>query len=169
MEKRRFKIIVLVLIEQLIKVFINANYLESNIPIIKPLVYFSPMFNRDYSWINGLFNLGINKAIHIVLVVVTIVFLYLFYRYLRDSLSVDIEIGYILMMSGAVCSLIDKVFWDGSLDYIYLRGLFTFDLKDAYMSLAVVLALYGLIFNRDLDRELDEISFKGFMDHIRKK
>ncbi len=47
----------------------------------------------------------------------------------------------ISFMSGGLCSLIDKVFWDGSLDYILLRGFFVFDLKDCYINIFTITAI----------------------------
>ena len=141
---------ILVLVEQIIKLIINHNFLDLDVAIIPGLVYFSPLFNRDYSWINNLFDLGIGKIFHIIMVVLILVLLYLFYNYAfnKKLKSKAFYLSYLFIMSGAICSLIDKVFWDGSLDYIYLKGLFTFDLKDAYISMFVVIVIYMVFFDK---------------------
>ena len=141
---------ILVLVEQIIKLIINHNFLDLDVAIIPGLVYFSPLFNRDYSWINNLFDLGIGKIFHIIMVVLILVILYLFYNYAfnKKLKSKAFYLSYLFIMSGAICSLIDKVFWDGSLDYIYLKGLFTFDLKDAYISMFVVIVIYMVFFDK---------------------
>ena len=45
-------------------------------------------------------------------------------------------------MAGSICSLIDKLFWGGSLDFIQIPLFFTFDLKDCYLSLAVLIFVF---------------------------
>ena len=47
----------------------------------------------------------------------------------------------------------------GSLDYIQLRGLFTFDLKDVYLTVFEVAVLAMLILNYRNIRSLDEKQF----------
>ena len=69
------------------------------------------------------------------------------------------EFIFIFVLSGIICSLIDKIFWDGSLDYIQLRGLFTFDLKDVYLTVFEVAVLAMLILNYRNIRSLDEKQF----------
>ena len=61
-------ILVLILLEQGIKLFIFHYHFDTNVPILSPLLYFSPMFNRDYSWFNSMFQLGLGKWFHIVIV-----------------------------------------------------------------------------------------------------
>jgi signal peptidase II len=51
----------------------------------------------------------------------------------------------IFTLSGASCSLIDVVFWGGSIDYIQLFNWFIFDLKDVYLSLGSVCVFLYLI------------------------
>ena len=42
-------------------------------------------------------------------------------------------------ISGCLCSLIDKLFWGGSLDFLQIPTLFIFDLKDCYLTVAEVI------------------------------
>lgn len=159
---------ILIAIEQIIKVIINSKYLETEATIIPNMVYFSPLFNRDYSWINNLFELGIGKLFHIIMVIVILIVIYLFYNYsFNNGLNSKwFYISYILIMSGAICSLIDKVFWDGSLDYIYLKGLFTFDLKDAYISGFVAIIIIMTIFDKKFLKFIEENDFlKGMKEY----
>lgn len=149
---------ILVIIEQVIKIIINSKYLDADIEIIPNLVYFNPLFNRDYSWINNLFDLGIGKLFHIIMVIFVLIIIYMFYNYSFNN-GLDSKMfyySYLLIMSGAICSLIDKVFWDGSLDYIYLKNLFTFDLKDAYISAFVAIILLMTIFDKNFTKFIEE-------------
>lgn len=155
-KKVSFSIILLVTLEQLIKLIINSKLLGSNIEIVPSLLYFKPMFNRDYSWINSLFDLGIGRIFHLFLVLFILGLIYLTYKHIIAIVSSNkyLDLSYIFIMSGALCSFIDKLFWDGSLDYIYLKGFFTFDLKDIYISLYIALTLYLLFFKAE---ELEKI------------
>lgn len=172
--KRRLWIAVLILtvIEQGIKLVINQNYLEANTRIIPPWIYFKPMFNRDYSWFNSMLQLNVGKGIHIVGVIGILILIYLIFKFL-DSRNIEgkaIDTMFAFVIAGAICSLIDKVFWDGSLDYILLKGFFTFDLKDVYINVFNGLLLLMLITDYKGLRKVDENEvFKEFGRFIRKK
>lgn len=106
-----------------------------------------PVLNDNYSWINSIFQFGWSKAFHIVLVLVVVLFVYSVLKYL-ESKNINekiINIIKVFFFSGAICSLIDKIFWNGSLDYILLKGFFVFDLKDCYLTISegiiVILAI----------------------------
>ena len=132
-------VILLTTLEQGLKVVINNYSLLVTTPILRPWLYFSPMFNRDYSWINSMLKLNLGRWFHIILVAGLLIFVYLFYRFIQYSLKTDrlINTTFAFLFAGAICSLIDKVFWNGSLDYIQVRGMFTFDLKDAYINVFI--------------------------------
>lgn len=150
-------VLVLVAIEQVIKVVINNNFLDKRFPILPPLLYFEPIFNRHYSWLNSMLQLGIGKWIHISVVVIMSTSIYLFYKYLTKQFGTNkiIDIMYVFIFSGAICSLVDKFFWNGSLDYILVNGFFTFDLKDIYISIFIGLLILSFLFkNKVLNQNL---------------
>ncbi len=151
-----FAATLLILLEQGIKLVVNRN-LDAFFPIVPPVLYFKPMFNRDYSWINSMFQLGVGKWVHIALVIGMLVFILLVYLYaLKRADSKYINVMFAFVIAGAVCSLIDKLFWGGSLDYIMLSGFFTFDLKDVYINVFIGLFIAGLIFkNKAIKQILD--------------
>jgi signal peptidase II len=66
---------------------------------------------------------------------------------------------FIFLFSGSLCSLIDKIVWGGSLDYILLEGFFTFDLKDVYLTIFEILIIACIIFNYKGLRKFDEKKF----------
>lgn len=107
------------------------------------MVYFMPTLNKNYSWINSLFQLGLGRMFHVVSVVVILIFVYTALKYLENKVGNYswVKTMKISFMSGGLCSLIDKVFWDGSLDYILLRGFFVFDLKDCYINIFTIIAI----------------------------
>ena len=163
---------IFIIIEQVIKIIINSNYLNSSEPIIEPFLYFQPMFNRDYSWINSLFQFGASKLLHIILVSVIIILVILVYKYLsyKKLNSKIVSIAFSFLLAGGSCSLIDKIFWNGSLDYIYLNGYFTFDLKDAYINIFIGLVLLIFIIDHQGFRTKDDDNFiKDFIAYYIKK
>lgn len=75
----------------------------------------------------------------------------------------SVNILYIFGMAGAFCSLIDKIFWGGSLDFLQIGQLFICDLKDCYLT---VTECYILVIGI---RHEKEISFKEYIDYFLKK
>lgn len=148
---------VFVVVEQGIKLVINQKYLDANFPIWTPWLYFDPLFNRDYSWVNSMLQLGVGKWVHIVMVIAVLVFIYLFFLYFTKKFKITSLIGitFSLFFAGAICSLIDKLFWDGSLDYVLVKGFFTFDLKDAYLNIAIALILFMFALDHQGLRTMD--------------
>jgi len=165
-------VFVLIIVEQVIKIIINNNFLSKRFPILPSLLYFEPRFNRDYSWLNSMFQLGVSKWIHISIVVIMIIIVYLFYQYLNKQLGINkiINILFAFIFSGASCSLIDKVFWDGSLDYILVSGFFTFDLKDVYLNIFIGLLILSLLLDNKILKQInDKNILKDFTKYILQK
>ncbi|HHY83294.1 MAG TPA: signal peptidase II [Clostridiales bacterium] len=161
-------VIILVAIEQIIKVIINNNFLSKKFSIIPPFLYFEPMFNKDYSWINSMLQLGIGKWVHIIIVSAMTILIFLFYLYISKRFgSVKlIDTMFAFLLSGAICSLIDKIFWNGSLDYILLKGFFTFDLKDVYINVFIVLVILSIILNNKVIKQIDDRVFIDFIKYV---
>lgn len=170
-KKTGIAVLILVTIEQAIKIVINNNFLDKKFPILPPLLYFKPMFNRDYSWFNSMLQLGISKWIHISIVVIMSILIYLFYKYLNKQFGPNktINIMYAFIFSGAMCSLIDKIFWNGSLDYILVNGFFTFDLKDVYINIFMGLLILALLFKNKVLNQIDDDIVKDFTKYILRK
>lgn len=148
----------LIALEQGIKLVINRFFLYASVPIVAPILYFEPMFNRHYSWFNSMLRIGGSKWLHIMVVGFLIVLLFLFYRYVRKHTRprMIVNVMFAFLFAGAVCSFVDKVFWDGSLDYIRLTGFFTFDLKDIYINVFNGLLIYVILFRSgDMKRFTD--------------
>jgi signal peptidase II len=59
-----------------------------------------------------------------------------------------IEYSFTFILAGAVCSVIDKIFWGGSLDFIGLFSWFIFDTKDLFITIGVtIFAVYTLAYS----------------------
>lgn len=144
----RITITLLVIIDQIIKLIVKEYY-GIKIPIMEDILYFMPTQNTDYSWVNSLFELGLGRVFHIILVEIVLIFGYYVFKYLQYKIDEHLWINIlkIFFMSGAICSLIDKIFWNGSLDYVLLDGLFIFDLKDCYLYVFTVIISILLLKN----------------------
>jgi signal peptidase II len=165
-------VFILILIEQGIKIIINSRYFNKTFPILPPLLYFEPMFNRHYSWVNSMLRLGVSKGLHIAIVVILSIFLYLFYGYINKRLGTNkiINVMFAFIFSGALCSLADKVFWNGSLDYVLVKGFFTFDLKDVYIDIFCGLMILLLLSKNKILKQLDDKDvYKDFIKYIFRK
>lgn len=134
-------VFICILADQAIKIIISGWFYNHRINLIGEFVLFSPIYNTKLSWINSWLNIGVGFIPHIILNVLIIVILIFIYGYCSSKYRMNgiVTITYILVLSGAFCSLTDKIFWPGSLDYICLKGFFTFDLKDAYITAGLVL------------------------------
>lgn len=145
---RYLLIAVMIIVEQGIKLLVR-NYQGAEVSLVGDFVYFRPTHNTYYSWFNSMLGFENTRVFHIVLTVVILVLAILIFRYAykRKGNLLEINLLELFLMAGIVCSLLDRVFWGGSLDYIGLRGLFVFDLKDVYLSTFQVLAVYLVIKN----------------------
>jgi len=158
--------IALCAIDQIIKIVIYRHFLEVKFDIIPPLFYFSPKFNHDYTWINNLFGLGIGFWAHIVFfcfaVVPIMVVAFDLFKTTSNNAKI-INIAFIFAFAAALSALIGTIFWDGCLDYIYLKPLFVFDLKDLYLNVFVILLLLYSITNKKSYKEMD----KDMINHLK--
>lgn len=157
---------ILVLADQCIKLYIKNNLFHARINLLGDFVQLEPMINTKYSWVNSMLDLGINKAFHIIMVILAIFIIFVVFKFVTTMYLNNKIINslFILLISGAICSLSDKLFWGGSLDYIKLKGLFTFDLKDVYVSAFEVLIVCLLIINY---KSLKEISNRKLLSDFR--
>ncbi|KNY28300.1 signal peptidase II [Pseudobacteroides cellulosolvens] len=165
-------VFLLIAIEQTIKIIIYNNFFDKRFAILPPILYFEPMFNRHYSWFNSMLKLNAGKGLHIAVVVILSILVIVFYRFLTKRIgSIKIvNIMFAFLFSGAMCSLIDKVFWDGSLDYIMLKGFFTFDLKDLYIDVFIGLMILLLFTKNEQLKQIDEkVLLKDFLDCLLNK
>ena len=170
-KKTYMAVLILITIEQVIKIVINNNFLDKRFPLLPPFLYFDPMFNRDYSWFNSMLQLGFGKWIHIIIVAIMSIIIFLFYQYLNKQIGTNkmINIMYAFIFSGAMCSLIDKTFWNGSLDYILVKGFFTFDLKDVYINIFIGLLILSLLLKNKVLDQIDDNIVKDFTKYILRK
>lgn len=158
MKIRRMILLIVLLIstDQIIKIVINAYFFDAHFAIIPSLLEFTPIFNPKHSYINALlyenFNVDLGLWIHVVSFLIIQAIILLLYDLLRSKLHNNTKIldfAIVFQLSAMICALIGNLIWEkGTLDYIYLKPLFVFDLKDLYNSCFMVLFPLTLLMYR---------------------
>lgn len=149
-------ILILIFIDQTVKILINIYFGNIHFEIIPSLIEFKPTFNARHSWVNNLLddNFGINVGLipHVTLYILIGIFIPMFFSYFRNNIPADkklIDIALVFIMAAVICALIGNIIWqNGTLDYIYLKPLFVFDLKDLYGNLGIITFLIYVFKNR---------------------
>lgn len=162
-------ILILILIDQFVKLIIYNLLSDVRFELIPNLIEFKPTFNTKHSWVNSLLNksFGINVGLifHVILYVFLGISLPMYFSFLREKIAMDnklIDIATIFMTSAIVCALLGNIVWTkGTLDYIYLKSLFVFDLKDVFVDIGVVFFLVYAFKNRvALDKSVKKTKIK---------
>lgn len=162
-------ILLLILIDQLVKLIIYNVLSDVHFELIPNLIEFKPTYNAKHSWVNSLLNknFGINVGLyfHRLLYLFLGIALPMYFSFLREKIALDnklIDIATIYMTSAIVCALLGNIVWTkGTLDYIYLKPWFVFDLKDVFVDIGVVFFLVYAFKNRkELDKSIKETKLK---------
>ena len=143
-------IIILTIIDQVIKIIINKYYMDYQCVFIRSLLSFFPVINRKYFFVNTLLNTKIGFVVITCILILGLIFLLIIYKFLKERIIKPffVDCGVILCTSGIICAIITVLFWDGTLDYIYLLPVnIIFDLKDIYLKGWCILLL-GLFINK---------------------
>ena len=160
--------IALFILDQVIKVVINQYFLDVRFDIIPPLFYFKPTFNHNYSYVNSLFKLGMGFWTHIIIfsfVVIITVFVYDLMKTISGNNKL-LNVAFIFGFAGLLSGYIGTIVWNGCLDYIYLKPLFVFDLKDLYIDTFLVLFFLYLHKNR---KYLSTFKTKDIIHHFKNR
>ena len=155
------------LIDQLIKLIIKLFFFSDTKVIIKNLLAFNPIINTDGSWLNARFNFNVSFPLLIFVNIVALLIFLEVYRYLihNGHKSFWIDMAFIFITVGALCSLIDKIFYGGSLDFIGISDLFIADIKDIYINLGLLFFIMSTYKSEWLD---DSTSFKDDLSTLKK-
>jgi signal peptidase II len=132
--------VALIALDQAIKLVVSAALpAETAVAIIPGYYYLGWVKNEFGSWVTSM--LGIRAPLPILSALNAAVLIYAaaYYRYYAKKFGRDLwtDFAAVLMGAGCACSLIDKLAWGGSVDYIGLNGLFVTDLKDIFLSLSI--------------------------------
>jgi len=152
-----FYICLLIVIDQAIKIVIYSFFMEVRIEIIPSLFEFFPYFNDKHSYVNSLlfkyFNINLGFMLHLGLYLF-ILFLLLPSLWLTFRTTIHenkklLDVAFSVGIAATICSITGNLIWQkGTLDYIYLKPLFVFDLKDLYVNCFLILFLVYAFKNR---------------------
>lgn len=167
--KKVFSIfVILMIIDQGIKIVIKSFFFHNYFEIIPNFLSFNPIINTEGSWLNARFGAGVSFQFLIILNILALILFLEIYRYSIHKGKKDFwsDLCFLFISSGALCSLIDKIFYGGSLDFIGISDLFIADVKDIYINIGIlffIMALYKSGYLKD-----DEYtSYKDDMKNIK--
>lgn len=146
--------LLLVLIDQTIKIVISNVFMQYNFDIIPKVLRFNPNLNTHLSYAGNFIDILSSPFVAILLNILALfLFLsgYMLYLTKRPYTSFSVKMIMICGIAGSLCSLSDKLFWAGSLDYLQIPSLFIFDLKDCYLTVAeVMFVVIGILHSREI-------------------
>jgi hypothetical protein len=115
------------------------------------------------------FHIDIGLYAHIILFLIIEVVVLIFYGYFRNNNLKNkklLDFAFIFQSAGIIYAFIGNLIWKkGTLDYIYLKSLFVFDLKDLYMNCCFVVLF--LMFALRNDTEIRKMKVKDIVLHIK--
>lgn len=157
-------ILLLIAIDQAVKLIIYTWFMDVRFDIISPLFYFEPFFNDKHSYVNNLlynyFNINIGFWPHIVIFLLAqyiVLAIYCSFRSITTKTTL-LDTALIFEVAAMVCALLGNICWkEGTLDFIYLKPLYIFDLKDIYINTFVCLLL---IYSYRYRHEISKITAK---------
>lgn len=163
------------IIDQGIKLIIGSFFFYDRFDIIPDLLSFHPIINTEGSWLNARFDFGLGFTFLIIVNAIALFFFTEVYRYYihKGKKSFWSDMTFIFIVCGALCSLIDKIFYGGSLDFIGISDLFIADIKDIYINLGIFFfameVYHSGYLSEDEDTTLkdDWTSFKKFLVFIK--
>jgi len=149
--------IILMILDQGIKLIIKLNYFHSYFEVIPNFLSFNPIINTQGSWLNARFNFNISFPLLILINGISLILFIEIYRYIKFKTGKNfwIDMCFLFIFSGALCSFIDKAFYGGSLDFIGISDLFIADLKDIYINLGLLFFIMSCYKNGFFSEEED--------------
>ncbi|MEG2511480.1 signal peptidase II [Clostridium sp.] len=161
--------LILMLLDQGIKLIIKLFFFKDYADIFNGFLSFNPIINTDGSWLNARFGAAVSFPALILLNVFALILFVELYRYSRFKGHKDIfgDLSFLFIICGALCSLIDKVFYGGSLDFIGISTLFVADIKDIYINLGILFLIVCLYDNGFFSTE-EDTTLKEDLQSIKK-
>jgi len=165
-------ILLLIITDQAVKIIINIYFINCQFEIIPSLFEFKPYFNDKHSWFNHFthknFNINTGLWFHIILFLFVEIIMLALYDYFRNHISKNrklLDTAFIFQISCWGGAIIGNLVWEkGTLDYIYLKPLFIFDLKDLYHNCFVVLII--IYIHKNIS-QVKKVKIKEIVEHIK--
>ena len=165
---------ILMLLDQGIKLIIKMKFFYKYFEIIPNFLSFNPIINTQGSWLNARFNFNISFSLLILINSISLILFVEIYRYIKfkNGKSFWVDMCFLFIFTGALCSFIDKVFYGGSLDFIGISNLFIADPKDIYINLGLlffIMSCYksGFFSEEDTSLKDDMKAIKNFLKFIK--
>lgn len=147
-------IVLLVLIDQGVKLIVYTSFIDTNFEIIPKVLDFKPTFNSKYSFVNDSVykNTGMDAGLlfHIILFAIIWLVQFVGYKFFKsiDPHNKTIDVSIAFFTSAVICAYLGMLVWEkGILDFLYIKFYFNFvfDLKDVYSNCFVILFLISAV------------------------
>ena len=127
-------LLIMIFIDVFVKIIIDNFFMEDKLFINDKLGFLPYLNTEQLSIFNNELELGVSLNFLIVINLIGGIALVFVRNMLKreKEWNTVLDIATLMIFAGVVCSLVDKIFWKGSLDYILFFSKIV-DLKDIYM------------------------------------
>lgn len=158
-------IFALFLVDQFSKIIVATVFKKNNLTslsVIKNYFSITPYINDQGSFIASRFDINAPFILFTILNCLILVLIFFVYRFKLQKKQINSieQLTFIFLFSGGLCSLIDKLFWGGSLDFLQIHNLFIADIKDIFITFGL-----GSFVLCNLTSD-DQIDLKEFFNFI---
>lgn len=134
--------IIIFLLDRIFKILIfHILPIGISFPIVKDVFHITPVFNKGIAF--GLFT-GLNNYV-LISIALTVLLCVLYILIFFKIHSIMMSCGLVLIASGALCNVIDRVFYGSVLDFIDLRIWPVFNIADSAITIGAFLILFYLV------------------------
>lgn len=134
-----FVIFLLVVFDQLIKIIIY-KFDINNIYVIGDLLSVTQRKNSHQMGILNHFDVNLQNNIIVLIKIVALIITLILWKisatkFIKDKINPNK--CFILLISSALCTILDSLIWGYTLDYVLFKNVFCYDLKDFYVNTAI--------------------------------
>lgn len=135
--------VLIVLLDQFTKYIIYTNfYPHASVPVIKHILHISYVQNRGAA-----FGVFVNQTTFFIIVsVITILFMAVF---LKKSKPIIMRLSLVLILSGAIGNLIDRLRFGYVVDFIDFRIWPVFNVADSSITVGALLLAWQILMQKD--------------------
>ncbi|MBQ3513327.1 MAG: signal peptidase II [Lachnospiraceae bacterium] len=135
----------LIVLDQLLKIIVYR--FDINMNILGKLLRIKQTKNLEQMAALNFLNIKMDGSV-IIIFKILLIFIVLGVFFMIKNKNRNVIAGFILLMSAAIVTLIDSVFWGYTLDFICFDKLTCYDMKDFYVDIAI-----GFIFMEQFKKE----------------
>ena len=146
-------IVFLVILDQTIKLIIDKNLYNNSVTIINGVLNLTYVENTG-----GAYGIGSNSIISFIIVnIIVISLLTKFVLYKKDELNTRTLISVLLIISGGIGNLIDRVFRGHVIDYLDINPLIkypVFNMADVFIVFGCAIIIINLVIDTVKNRNI---------------